>query len=122
VFDEPRVHVALNFASRSCPMLSDRAFTAATPDAQLEDQWRRFLSDRTRNRFEAASGTLLLSRIFDWHRRDFERGSRSFLGFAGFTGGPDIAARYAEQLADSEADRTRLRARSRRDFSITTGP
>jgi hypothetical protein len=37
VFDEPRVHVALNCASRSCPMLSDRAFTAATLDAQLED-------------------------------------------------------------------------------------
>jgi hypothetical protein len=53
-----------------------------------------------------------LSRIFDWYGKDFERGRRSFLGFAGFTNLPDIAASYAEQLADSEADRARLHARA----------
>src|ERR1700691_2046756 len=51
VFDEPRIHFAVNCASVGCPMLRDEAFSAARLDAQLEDGTRRFLGDRTRNRY-----------------------------------------------------------------------
>lgn len=110
VFDEPRVHVAVNCASIGCPMLGREAFTAEKLDAQLEDLMRRFLSDRTRNRFNAQTKTLELSQLFDWYADDFKKGGKSFLGYRGFTSLAELGARYAEQLADAEADRAALRA------------
>jgi len=112
VFDEPRVHVAVNCASIGCPMLGREAFTAEKLDAQLEDLMRRFLSDRTRNRFNAQTKTLELSQLFDWYADDFKKGGKSFLGYRGFTSLAELGARYAEQLADTEADRAALRAGS----------
>ena len=112
VFDDPRVHVAVNCAAIGCPMLGNRAFAADRLDAQLEDLMRRFLSDRTRNRYNALTRTLELSKIFDWYKADFEKGGRSFLGYAGFASIADVAARYADVLADHETDRAALRAES----------
>jgi hypothetical protein len=113
-FDEPRVHVAVNCASIGCPLLDRRALTgssAAALDAQLEDLMRRFMADRTRNRFNPQTRTLELSKIFDWYAEDFRKGGgRSFLGHPGFTSVAEVGARYADLLADSAADRALLRA------------
>lgn len=117
VFDEPRVHVAVNCASIGCPLLDRKALSgtsAAALDAQLEDLMRRFMADRTRNRYNAQTKTLELSKIFDWYADDFRKGGQSFLGYAGFTSVAEVGARFAELLADSEADRTLLRARQAR--------
>jgi hypothetical protein len=116
-FDEPRVHVAVNCASIGCPLLDRRALvgtSAAALDAQLEDLMRRFLADRARNRFDPQTKSLELSRIFDWYADDFRKGGRSFLGYAGFASVAEVGARYADLLADSEADRTLLRSRQAR--------
>jgi len=102
-FDEPRIHVAVVCASVGCPMLRDEAFTAERLDAQLEDGMRRFLSDRSRNRYDPRSGSLQVSKIFDWYGKDFEQ------GHGGFTSLDATFARYADQLADSAADRARIR-------------
>lgn len=110
VYDDPRVHVAVNCASIGCPMLGREAFVAERLDAQLEDLMRRFMSDATRNRYNPASGKLELSKIFDWYKVDFERGGKSFLGYAGFKSVAEVGGRYAEQLAANEADRAALRA------------
>lgn len=110
VYDDPRVHVAVNCASIGCPMLGREALVAERLDAQLEDLMRRFMSDATRNRFNPASGKLELSKIFDWYKVDFERGGKSFLGYAGFKSVAEVGSRYAEQLAANEADRAALRA------------
>jgi hypothetical protein len=104
-YDEPRVHFAVNCASVGCPMLREEAYTAPRLAAQLEEQTRRFLSDRSRNRYDGA-GRLEVSRIFDWYKADWTSGYRGFDG-----GSPPITsreqffARYAELLADSPADR-----------------
>ena len=71
VYDEPRVHYAVNCASIGCPMLREEAFVAARLEAQLEEQARRFLSDRTRNRFNPATGKLEVSEIFKWFKEDW---------------------------------------------------
>lgn len=110
VYDEARVHVAVNCASIGCPLLANRALTADGLDAQLEELMRRFLADRTRNRYNPQTGRLELSMIFDWYADDFRGGGRSFLGYAGFSAVTEVGARYAELLADSEADRALLRA------------
>jgi hypothetical protein len=103
VYDEPRVHVAVVCASIGCPMLRNEAFTADRVDAQLEDAMRRFMSDRTRNRYNAASGKLEVSKIFDWYGKDFEKGHK------GFTSVKQAFSRYADQLADKPDDRAIVR-------------
>jgi hypothetical protein len=72
VFDKPRIHMAVNCASVGCPALRDEAFVAQRLEAQLGDGAVRFLSDRNRNRHDAASGVLYVSRIFDWHGKGFK--------------------------------------------------
>jgi hypothetical protein len=103
VFDEPRVHFALNCASIGCPMLRGEAYVAVRLEAQLDEGARRFLGDRSRNRYDPASSALEVSRIFDWYREDFEKtatGTRSI---------PQFLAHYADVLADGPAARSAVR-------------
>ena len=102
-FDDPRVHVAVNCASVGCPMLGNRAVTADRIDAQLDELFIRFMSDRSRNRYNPQTKTVELSRIFDWYGKDFEKGHQ------GFSSVSDVVAKYAEQLADAAEDRAQLR-------------
>ena len=71
-FSEPRIHFAVNCASVGCPALRDEAYTAAKLEAQLKDQTRRFLADRSRN--ELDGDTLTITPLFKWYSEDF-RGS-----------------------------------------------
>ncbi len=103
-FDEPRIHFAVVCASVGCPMLLPSAFVAEKLDAQLEEGMRRFLSDRSRNRFETASGKMKISRIFDWYGKDFAQGRQ------GMTSVKAALARHANVLADSAADIRRIRS------------
>jgi hypothetical protein len=104
-YDEPRVHYAVNCASVGCPMLREEAFVASRLDAQLEEQARRFLSDRTRNRFNPATGKLEVSEIFKWFKEDWTSGYKG-IGAAGpVTSREQYFARYADLLADRPADR-----------------
>lgn len=98
-YDEPRVHVAVVCASIGCPMLRNDAFTADKLDPQLEDGMRRFLSDRSRNRYNPETRRLEVSKIFDWYGKDFEKGHR------GFASVKATLARYADLLADKPEDR-----------------
>jgi hypothetical protein len=82
-YKDPRVHYAVNCASIGCPMLREEAYVPARLDAQLDEQARRFLSDRSRNRYDAESGKLQVSRIFDWFAEDFEPRARYFAPYAG---------------------------------------
>jgi hypothetical protein len=106
VYDDPRVHVAANCASIGCPMLGRDAFVAERLDAQLDELMRRFMSDRSRNRYDAKAQVVELSQLFDWYREDFEKGHRGFASLQ------DLAAKYADELADAASDRARLRAKS----------
>ena len=103
-YDDPQLHFAVNCASIGCPALREEAFVAARLDAQMDEQTLRFMSDRTRNRFNAPRGRLELSKIFDWYGEDFR------LGHRGVTSIPAFAARHADQLADAPVDRERIRA------------
>jgi hypothetical protein len=104
MFDDPRIHVAVVCASIGCPMLRNEAFVAEQLEVQLDDAMRRFLSDRQRNRFDPASGTLAVSKIFDWYQKDFQQGHR------GIDSLKTLFARYADRLADSPAAQADVRA------------
>ena len=102
-YDDPRIHFAVNCASIGCPMLREEAFVGERLNAQLDEQALRFMSDRSRNRWDAASQQLEVSMIFKWYGEDFR------LGHKGFTSANAFFARYVDQLADAPADRERVR-------------
>ena len=78
-FSDPRIHMAIVCASRSCPILLNEAFSEDQLDAQLDLQCRKFLSDSFRN--DVGIDKLKISMIFKWYRSDFKEvgGVRAFL-------------------------------------------
>jgi len=68
-FKDPRIHFAINCASRSCAPLPPWAFEGDRIDAQLEERRRAFLADTRNVRVEGAR--LRVSRYFDWYGGDF---------------------------------------------------
>ena len=100
-YDEPRVHFAVNCASIGCPMLREEAYVPERLDAQLEEQAVRFLSDRSRNRLNAKTGALEVSKIFDWFKEDWTSGYRGFEGRQSpIRSREQYFGRYAKLLAD----------------------
>ena len=111
-YDEPRVHFAVNCASIGCPMLREEAYVAARLEAQLEEQARRFLSDRSRNRFHGDSSRLEVSRIFDWFKEDWTSGYRGFENKAApVRSREQYFAGYAALLADAPDHRKVIETR-----------
>jgi cellulose synthase/poly-beta-1,6-N-acetylglucosamine synthase-like glycosyltransferase len=88
-FKEPRIHFALNSASRTCPPLLGRLYRADTLDEVLTRQTRAFLADRSRSVFDGAKRRAELSQIFNWYRKDFAPRLELFL--ARYAPGEDLA-------------------------------
>lgn len=68
-FKDPRVHFAVNCASKSCPPLISEPYQGSILDQQLDANTRGFLNDPERNRLEG--NTLYVSKIFKWFGEDF---------------------------------------------------
>ncbi len=77
-FGDPRVHFAVNCASRSCPPLRPELWNAETLDKDLDAAARKFLTANPLG-FDEAGGRV--SQIFDWYASDFggPEGVRKFL-------------------------------------------
>ena len=103
VYDDPRIHFAVNCASAGCPMLRDEAYVAGRLDQQLEQQTQRFLADRSRNRFDPAGNALEVSEIFKWYSVDFTSGLK------GIRSREQFFAQYANLLADAPEHRQIIR-------------
>ena len=105
-YNEPRIHFAVNCAAISCPMLREEAYVAERLDRQLEEQTVRFLSDRSRNRYNPETRALEVSRIFDaspWYGGDFKR------GWKGYKSLDQFFAQYAAVLAAGPEHRKLVR-------------
>ena len=70
-FKDPRVHVALVCAARSCPPLMNRAYRAADLEQTLDANMKRFVTDATRNQIDDTKRELRVSKIFEWYADDF---------------------------------------------------
>ncbi|MDJ0882984.1 MAG: DUF547 domain-containing protein [Desulfobacterales bacterium] len=67
-YRDPRIHFAVNCASKGCPPLFHEPFEGRTLEDQLNDATRRFINDPDRYRLDAQ--TLYPSKIFDWYGED----------------------------------------------------
>jgi hypothetical protein len=68
---DPRIHFAVNCASRSCAPLPPWAFDGATLDDQLDRRAHDFLSSPDNVRIEGDA--LRVSKYFDWYGDDFTK-------------------------------------------------
>ena len=71
-FSEPRIHFALNCASRSCPPLNQQAFRADQLDSQLEKLAVAFINSKKGVDYMPDKKTAALSAIFNWYKDDFK--------------------------------------------------
>ncbi len=90
-FREPRVHFAVNCASRSCPALRATLWTPENLNAQFDEAARAFL---TKNALGFDEKTGAVSQIFDWYAADF--------------GGADGVRAYIEKYRKAPAKLTFL--------------
>jgi hypothetical protein len=68
-FKDPRIHFAVNCASKSCPPLRSEPYRGDVLDRQLTEMTESFINDPARNHLEG--NTLYVSSIFKWYSEDF---------------------------------------------------
>jgi hypothetical protein len=78
-FNDPRVHMALVCASKSCPILLNEAYTSEKLEEQLIRQTKAFLTDTFRNKISPDRPQL--SMIFNWYGTDFSKNGESVTSF-----------------------------------------
>lgn len=69
IWQDPRIHYAVNCAALGCPDLIPRAYRAADIETVLSDNARAFINDPRGVRM--ADGDLVASSIYKWFRDDF---------------------------------------------------
>ena len=70
-FNEPRIHFAINCASKSCPKLLDEAYVEEKLESQLENQAIDFINNNQYN--QLSINKIKLSKIFKWFDVDFKK-------------------------------------------------
>ena len=91
LYQDPRIHFAVNCAAVDCPYLAEDAYTGPSIDEQLEARAEAILTNEQFVRLE--EGTLRYPKVMDWYRSDFV--DPEFRGHA-----PNVAqyiARYATE-------------------------
>lgn len=86
IWQDGRIHYALNCASIGCPDLLPTAFTAENTEAQLEAGARGYVND-TRGVDFVDEDFIVVSSIYDWYREDFGGSEEAVI---------EHLARYAE--------------------------
>ena len=69
IFNEPRIHFAVNCGAKSCPKLLNEAFTGDKLEAQLQKQTIAFINNSIENQLTTSSAQI--SKIFEWYAADF---------------------------------------------------
>ena len=70
-FKEPRIHVALVCAARSCPSIRAEAYVGSRVRDQLQDQSVQFANNPQYVMFDSQANELKLSKILSWYGDDW---------------------------------------------------
>ena len=80
-FGDPKIHLALACASRSCPELASFAYKPEKLDSQIEESTRLALNSRKIVSINSSEKKIWLSKIFLWYMRDFDGHEAGVLRF-----------------------------------------
>jgi hypothetical protein len=98
-FKDPRIHFAVNCASKSCPPLRSEPYRGAVLDQQLTEMTKNFINDPQYNRLQG--NTLHVSSIFKWYSEDF---NDDIVGFFKKYAKGDFKERLNKQGGDIEVE------------------
>ena len=115
---DPRIHMAVNCAARSCPRLRAQAYTAAKVEQMLEENMRAFVNGGKQLRWDAGRKKIVLNKIILWYYEDFDTHGRKVLGKAGagdylstYLPATKTAKQLAEQLTANLNNRAKFALR-----------
>jgi hypothetical protein len=111
IWEDPRIHYAVNCASIGCPDLPPRAYTAAETDRMLDEGARRYINSDRGVAF--SDGTLYLSSIYDWFQEDFGGSLEGVFSHL---------RRYADEETMQELERYSGSVEYRYDWSLNEAP
>lgn len=81
-YKDPRIHFVLACAAVSCPPLASFAYTPAKLEEQLQKRTELALNDADWLKVQSGKNKVLLSKIFDWYKKDFTmNGETSVIDF-----------------------------------------
>lgn len=92
-YQEPLIHFGLVCAAVSCPPLIPTAYTGANVRSTLRANAEKYLADTKQNRFDAATGTLYVSKIFEWYIADFGNSQDGIVEFVRTYGPADMVSK-----------------------------
>jgi hypothetical protein len=69
VWNDPRIHAAVNCASMSCPNLLQTPYRGSKINKQLNNAFDRFVNSKKGVKFD--KNDIYLSKIFEWYGQDF---------------------------------------------------
>jgi hypothetical protein len=93
IWQDPRIHYAVNCASFSCPNLQPTAYTAENLEALLDQAARSYVNS---SRGVALVGNrLTLSSIYTWYATDFGRNEAEVLAHLRSYARPELASQLA---------------------------
>ncbi|MEA2779521.1 MAG: hypothetical protein QOK29_1065 [Rhodospirillaceae bacterium] len=92
IWNDPRLHYALNCAALGCPNLQPLAFTADNADRLMEQAAHDFINSRA---FRVKDGRLVVSSIYAWFSEDFGGGEAGVLAHLRRYAAPPVAAELA---------------------------
>ena len=69
--NDPRIHFAINCASKSCPPLGNKILIEQNLDTQLEKKAFNFINNKNNVYIDYDSEIIYLNRIFKWFKADF---------------------------------------------------
>ena len=89
IFQDPRIHYAVNCASIGCPNLQPMPFQADRLDRQLDDAAIEFINHR--RAVEVRGGQVRTSSIFRWFEEDFGGNDQGVIAHLKAYAAPDLA-------------------------------
>lgn len=105
IWNDPRLHYAVNCASVGCPDLSGRAYTAADMEAMLNAGAVAYINSPRGVRIKG-NGDIVASSIYDWFDEDFGGTEKGVLAhLATYAAGPlKKALEKASEIEDYDYD------------------
>ena len=102
IWQDNRIHYAVNCASIGCPNLQPEPFSAGNTEALLDRAARDYINHPRGVRFEG--NRLFVSSIFDWYKSDFGGSDGTLLAHLAEYAEPEIGSRllaYRGRIRDS---------------------
>ena len=103
-FKEPRIHVGLVCAARSCPAIRAEAYVGSRVREQLQDQSEQFANNPTYVNYDKESNQLKLSAILDWYGDDWnaQNPNGSYFAWISKLSNDSVVKEAAARIASSQ--------------------